>query len=94
MSNENVINRKATNVTLRDGNVYAIEPLTLNELIKVWPLIQRLEKQSDSMSEELIKDMIEVADVALKGKVDKAVVGDLVDLSHLKDIVTALVGVA
>lgn len=94
MANENVISRKKTTVTLRDGKDYFIEPLTLNELIKVWPIIQKLEKSQDSITEELLKSMIDVVYVALQRKVDKDKIGDLVDLVDLKSIIEAIVGAA
>lgn len=92
MANENVISRKATKITLRDGKDYNILPLTLNELMKVWPLIQKLESAKDSMDESLIKSMIDIVDVALQGKVEKDKIGDLVDLADIKIIISAIVG--
>lgn len=92
MANENVISRKSIKVLLRDGKEYAIEPLTLNELIKVWPIIQKLEKSQDNMDESMLKDMIELVYVALQKKVEKEKVGDLVDLVDLQIIIAAIVG--
>lgn len=92
MANENVISRKKVIVTLRDGKHYNIEPLTLNELIEVWPIIQKLEKAQDSITAELLKDMITLVYKALKGQVEEDKVGDLVDLVDLKDIISAIVG--
>ena len=92
MANENVISRKVTKIKLRDDKEYSIRPLTLNELIKVWPLIQKLEKAKDSMDESLIKSMIDIVDVALQGKVEKDKIGDLVDLADIKIIISAIVG--
>ena len=92
MANENVISRKKVTVTLRDGNKYDIEPLTLNELIEVWPIIQKLEKAQDSITADLLRDMITLVHKALQGKVQKDKVGDLVDLVDLKDIIAAIVG--
>ena len=92
MSNDNVIERKKVTVTLRDGKDYFIEPLTLNELIKVWPTIQKLEKAQDSITAELLKEMIDIVYVALQRKVAKDKIGDLVDLVDLKTIIAAIVG--
>jgi len=92
MVNDNVISRKKTTVTLRDGKDYFIEPLTLNELIKVWPIIQKLEKSGDNISTELLESMKDIVYVALQRKVDKEKIGDLVDLIDLKSIIAAIVG--
>jgi len=92
MSNENVISKKKTTITLRDGKDYYVEPLTLNELIKVWPIIQKLEKTDAQMDTELIEDMKQIAYVALQRKVELDKVGDLVDIADLKIIITAIVG--
>lgn len=94
MANENVISRKRVTVTLRDGKDYYIEPLTLNELIKVWPIIQKLEKSQDSITEDLLDSMKEIVYVALQRKVERDKVGDLVDLVDLKAIIAAIVGQA
>ena len=94
MANENVINRKKIKVALRDGKDYYIEPLTLNELIKVWPIIQKLEKSQDSIDASLLEDMKEIVYVALQRKIEKEKVGDLVDLVDLKVIISAIVGQA
>lgn len=92
MANENVIVKKVKKLILRDGKEYSIEPLTLNELIKVWPTIQKLEKSQDNLDATLLEDMKEIVYVALKRKVEKDKVGDLVDLIDLKDIIGAIVG--
>ena len=92
MANDNVISRKKTTVTLRDSKDYFIEPLTLNELIKVWPIIQKLEKSGENISAELLESMKDIVYVALQRKVDKEKIGDLVDLIDLKTIIAAIVG--
>lgn len=92
MANENVITRKKVTIMLRDGKDYFIEPLTLNELIKVWPIIQKLEQSQDSIDTSMLSDMITLVHVALQGKVEKEKVGDLVDLVDLKVIIAAIVG--
>lgn len=92
MANENVIDRKKVRITLRDGEEYTIQPLTLNELIEVWPLIAKLENQQDKVSIELLNDMRDLVHVALKGKVEKEKVGDLVDLVDIQKIIAAIVG--
>lgn len=94
MSNESVIAKKKTKVTLRDGKDYYIEPLTLNELIEIWPIIQKLEQSKESITAELLKEMIEIVYVALQRKVGKEKIGDLVDLVDLKSIISAIVGQA
>lgn len=92
MANENVISRKGISLKLRDGKDYYIEPLTLNELIKVWPIIQKLEKSQNNISAELLESMRDIVYLALKKEVPKDKVGDLVDMVDLKDIVGAIVG--
>lgn len=94
MANEKILDNKKTTVTLRDGKDYTIAPLTLNELIKVWPIIQKLEKSQDSIDVEMLDSMKEIVYVALQRKVEKEVVGDLVDLVDLKTIIAAIVGQA
>ena len=92
MANDNVISRKKTTVTLRDGKDYFIEPLTLNELIKVWPIIQKLEKSGENIDADLLESMKDIVYVALQRKVDREKIGDLVDLVDLKAIIAAIVG--
>ena len=92
MANENVISKRATAVTLRDGNVYQIQPLSLNELIGIWPIIEKLEKSKDSISKELLESMKEVVYIALQKKVAKEKIGDLVDLVDIKNVIAAIVG--
>jgi len=94
MANENVISRKGKTLKLRDSKEYTIQPLTLNELIKVWPIIQKLEKSQDNLDASLLEDMKKIVVVALKGQVQEDKVGDLVDLVDLKDIIGAIVGQA
>lgn len=94
MANENVIARKKVTIQLRDGKDYYIEPLTLNELIKVWPIIQKLEQSQDKITPELLESMKEIVYVALQRKVEKDKIGDLVDLMDLKEIIGAVVGQA
>lgn len=94
MANENVISRKGISLKLRDGKDYYIEPLTLNELIDIWPIIQKLEQSKESITAELLKEMIEIVYVALQRKVGKDKIGDLVDLVDLKSIIAAIVGQA
>jgi hypothetical protein len=94
MANDNVIARKITTITLRDGKDYHIEPLTLNELIKVWPIIQKLEQSKDEITPALLESMKDIVYVALQRKVEKDKIGDLVDLLDLKEIIGAVVGQA
>ena len=92
MANENVIERKVTKIKLRDSKEYSVQPLTLNELLKVWPLIQKLEKAKDTMDADMIQSMIEIVYVALQENVEKDKIGDLVDLADIKIIISAIVG--
>ncbi len=92
MANENLITRKEKEIVLRDGNTYTIKPLTINELIDIWPTIEKLEQSQDKVSVNLLKDMIDLTHKALRGQVKKEDVGDLVDLVDLKVIIGAVVG--
>ena len=94
MANENVISRKVRTIKLRDGKDYYIEPLTLNELIDIWPIIRKLEQSKESITVELLKEMIDIVYVALQRQVPKDKIGDLVDLVDLKSIISAIVGQA
>jgi len=93
MANENVITKKGVELTLRDGKVYTVLPLTINDLIKVWPIIMKLEENKDKISKEMLVEMIDIVALALKGQVTKEAVGDLVDMSDLKIIIQAIVGI-
>lgn len=94
MSNENVIKEKGIKLTLRDGKEYTVLPLTINDLVKVWPIIMKLEESKDKISSEMLMEMVDIVATALKGQVEKDKIGDLVDLVDLKEIITAIVGVA
>ena len=94
MANENIIEKKGVKLTLRDGKEYTVLPLTINDLVKVWPIIMKLEENKDQLTPELLKEMITIVSTALKGQVDSEKVGDIVDLSDLKTIITAIVGVS
>jgi len=92
MSNENVISKKGIKLVLRDGKEYEVLPLTINSLVEVWPIIMKLEESKDNISKELLMEMIKIVSIALKGQVDEAKIGDLVDLVDLKTIIGAIVG--
>lgn len=92
MANENLINRKETKIVLRDGKEYTIRPLTIDQLIDIWPLIQKLEKSQDDVSVELLVDMKKLVAKALGSQVTEEDVGSLVDLVDTKIIISAIVG--
>lgn len=92
MANENLIKTKEVKITLRDDKEYIIKPLTINELIDIWPIIQKLEKNQNEVSVDLLKDMIDLTYKALGEQVKKEDVGNLVDLVDLKTIIGAIVG--
>jgi len=60
MSNENVIVSKGVKLTLRDNKEYTVLPLTINKLIEVWPIIMKLEQNKDSVSKELLMEMLQI----------------------------------
>lgn len=93
MANENVIERKAVKIVLRDDKEYSILPLTLNELIKILPIVKKLENKNQEVDEALLDDIKKIAKVALKGQLEKnADVGDLVDMQDIQKIVAAIMG--
>ncbi len=93
MANENVIDRKAVKMVLRDNKEYSVLPLTLNELIKVLPIIKKLENKGQQVDESLLNDIISIAKIALKGQVEKdSNVGDLVDMVDIQEIIAAIMG--
>ena len=92
MANENVINQKEVVLTLRDGKEYKVQPLTIDELIGVWPIITKLEKAEDKVDISLLEDVKKLIYTALKGQVEKEKVGKLVDMVDLKVIISAIIG--
>ena len=92
MSNESLIKNKNVKITLRDNEEYTIKPLTINELIDIWPIIEKLEKNKDEVSVDLLVDMKTLVYKALRGKVDEDKVGDLVDMVDLQNIISAVTG--
>lgn len=93
MANENVIDRKAVKMVLRDNKEYKVLPLTLNELIKVLPTVKKLENKSQEVNESLIGDIKAIAKIALKGQLEKDTdVGDLVDMQDIQSIIAAIMG--
>jgi len=96
MANENILSEKEVVVKL-GGAEYKIRPLPINQLIEVWPLIERLESLKEkAVTIENLSDMIELAYVGLKAggadKLTKKQVGDMVDLVDLQKIIGAMVG--
>jgi len=93
MANENVIDRKAVKMVLRDNKEYNVLPLTLNQLIKILPTVQKLENKDQQVNESLIKDIKTIAKVALKGQLPEDTdVGDLVDMQDIQKIIAAIMG--
>ena len=93
MANENVIDRKAVKMILRDEKEYSVLPITLNALIKVLPIIKKLENKRQEVDESLINDIKAIAKVALKDQLEKdADVGDLVDMQDIQKIIAAIMG--
>lgn len=92
MANEGLIKNKNVTITLRDNEEYVIKPLTINELIEIWPIIVKLENNKEDVSVELLEDMKKLVFKALRGKVDEEKIGDLVDMVDLQVIVGAVVG--
>lgn len=93
MANENVIDRKAVKMVLRDNKEYNVLPLTLNQLIKILPTVQKLENKDQQVNESLINDIKTIAKVALKGQLHEDTdVGDLVDMQDIQKIIAAIMG--
>ena len=96
--NEDVLKNKSVEKILRDGKRYIIRPLTLNRLIDIWPIIEKLDnmKTDDKMSNEVIKDMRKLAYVVLKEANEdidsEEQVGDLIDLADIKELIAITVG--
>ena len=93
MANENVINRKEVKLTLRDGKEYSIQPLTIDELIGVWPIIEKLEQAENKVDVSLLEDIKKLVYAVLKDQVsEEKEVGTLVDMVDLQVIVQAIIG--
>jgi hypothetical protein len=93
MSNENIIARKGVQLTLRDSRVYTVLPLTLNELIKILPIIQKLESGGKTLDAALLEDIKKLVKVALAGQATGDTdVGDLVDMQDIQKIIAAIMG--
>jgi len=94
MANENVIKRKAVSIELRDGKVYNILPLPIDNLIDIWPLVVKLEASQSNVSVELLNDIKKIAYVALKAsgnEVQESEIGKLIDISDLQEIIKVIV---
>ena len=69
-----------------------IQPLTIDELIEIWPIITKLEKAENKVDIALLEDIKKLVHTVLKDQVEKAKVGKLVDMVDLKVIVSAIIG--
>ena len=94
MVNEHVLKRKGKVLTLRDGRDYTVLPLPLDDLIEVLPIINKLEESEEKLDVSLVEDIKKLLVVALKQNANVNIdnVGQLVDISDLKEIVPVLVG--
>jgi len=93
MSNENIIQRKERTIVLRDGVTYTLRPLTLNELIGIWPTIEKLQSAGDTLNVSLLEEVKKMMAVVLKGQLDtQKDVGDIIDIESLKEIIQVIVG--
>jgi hypothetical protein len=93
MSNENIIARKGVKLTLRDSREYTILPLTLNELIKILPIIQKLEDSGNKLDKSLLDDIKKLVKAALASQATGDTdVGDLVDMQDIQKIIAAIMG--
>lgn len=96
--NEDALKNKSIEKVLRDGKRYIIRPLTLNKLIDIWPVIEKLDnmKSDEKFSNDVIKDMRKLAYVVLKECNDDIIsekqVGDLIDLADIKELIAITVG--
>lgn len=94
MSNETVINSKCKKLTLRDGKEYTVRPLSINELISVWPIIKKLEDNKDAVDVDTLESIKKLATVALGDQIVEGDVGDLVDMVDIQEIIAAIMGQA
>ena len=96
--NEEVLKNKKVNRVLRDGKTYVIKPLSLNKLIDIWPIIEKLDKMKDDSKIDVgtIKDMRKLAFAVLKESnesiKDENQVGNLIDLADIRDLIAITVG--
>lgn len=97
--NEAVIKGKAVKILLRDGAEYTILPLTLNQMLDVWPLVAELYQLNDNpdkMDAAVIKQMIKLVTKLLQDSnypdIDEKKAGDLVDLKDIKRLIAIVMG--
>lgn len=96
--NEQIFKDKGTELTLRDGKKYFVVPLTLNELIDIWPLIAKVDGLKDSkqgVKVEHLKLMRELIYKILKTTnkdLTEEKAGELIDLKDLAKIMAIVVG--
>jgi len=92
MTNEDIISKKEIKITLRDNKVYSVLPLTINELIDIIPIVEKLENKSQKVDIELFSDIKKLVKVALRDQAKGKDVGDLVDMLDIQKIIAAIMG--
>ena len=98
MVNESILKEKKVEKLLRDGRKYTFLPLTLNELIEIWPLItkiQSFEGSKEPLTVDHLKLMRELMYKVLKTACDDITedkAGDLVDIQDITAIIQIVVG--
>lgn len=97
--NEAIFKAKAQDVLLRDGKKYTLMPLTINQVIDVWPLIAELDKLNDdprALNEDTFGKMRKLVSELLKASgydgITEKKVGDLVDLADIRQIIAIVIG--
>ena len=83
---------------MRDGKTYLIRPLPLNQLIEIWPTIEKLDgmKADSKIGVNVITDMRKLAFKVLKASnkdiTTEEQVGDLIDLADIRELIAITVG--
>ena len=93
--NENILGNKNITITLGDGREYVIKPLPLDDIIEVWPIIEKLQNAEKEVSKEMLIDIKRLAYVVLKANnsnVLEETIGKIVDLADMQKIIPIIVG--
>jgi len=88
--------RPVTKVTLTDGSVVDVRPVSLRKVRKLLKAIKGLDTESGELTDDAIDKMIEASQIVLGGLHDSAdnaeEVEDLIDLKSFNTMLTAAMG--